>query len=124
VQDFNNPQSFNRYAYTLNNPLKYVDPSGYQPIIQPYTYNGVEGLLLYDPATHAVAFASDWDTFVQYLTNYYIYTGEPAAIIPFVGWVTAYTMDTVELSKMEVPSQWGWVGLIENFWVLAGHYIS
>ncbi|MCC7103628.1 MAG: RHS repeat-associated core domain-containing protein [Chloroflexi bacterium] len=23
------PQTFNRYAYTLNNPLRYVDPSGY-----------------------------------------------------------------------------------------------
>lgn len=22
------PQSFNRYSYTLNNPLRYVDPSG------------------------------------------------------------------------------------------------
>jgi len=25
-----NPQSFNRYSYCLNNPLKYVDPSGHQ----------------------------------------------------------------------------------------------
>ena len=24
-----NPQSLNRYAYTLNNPLKYIDPSGH-----------------------------------------------------------------------------------------------
>ncbi|MEE8414588.1 MAG: RHS repeat-associated core domain-containing protein, partial [Dehalococcoidales bacterium] len=23
-----NPQSYNRYSYVLNNPLKYVDPSG------------------------------------------------------------------------------------------------
>jgi len=29
VPDPFNPQSFNRYAYCLNNPLKYVDPSGY-----------------------------------------------------------------------------------------------
>ena len=26
--DFSNPQSWNRYAYVLNNPLAYVDPSG------------------------------------------------------------------------------------------------
>ena len=28
VQDPANPQSFNRYSYCLNNPLKYVDPTG------------------------------------------------------------------------------------------------
>ena len=28
VQAPDNPQNFNRYAYCLNNPLKYVDPSG------------------------------------------------------------------------------------------------
>ena len=27
-----NPQSLNRYAYALNNPLKYIDPSGHDPI--------------------------------------------------------------------------------------------
>jgi RHS repeat-associated protein len=26
--DFNNPQSFNRYSYALNNPLSLRDPSG------------------------------------------------------------------------------------------------
>ncbi len=29
VPDPANPQSLNRYAYVLNNPLRYVDPSGY-----------------------------------------------------------------------------------------------
>jgi hypothetical protein len=28
VQDPANPQNFNRYSYVLNNPLKYVDPTG------------------------------------------------------------------------------------------------
>jgi RHS repeat-associated protein len=26
-----NPQSFNRYSYCLNNPLRYIDPSGHEP---------------------------------------------------------------------------------------------
>jgi RHS repeat-associated protein len=29
VPDWTNPQSLNRYAYCMNNPLKYVDPSGH-----------------------------------------------------------------------------------------------
>jgi hypothetical protein len=28
IPDLGNPQSYNRYAYCLNNPLKYVDPDG------------------------------------------------------------------------------------------------
>ncbi len=28
VQDMSNPQNYNRYTYVLNNPLKYVDPTG------------------------------------------------------------------------------------------------
>jgi RHS repeat-associated protein len=31
VPDPQNPQNFNRYAYVLNNPLKYSDPSGHCP---------------------------------------------------------------------------------------------
>jgi hypothetical protein len=32
VPDPANPQSLNRYAYVLGNPLKYVDPSGFDPL--------------------------------------------------------------------------------------------
>ncbi len=31
VSNPGNPQSFNRYSYVLNNPLRYVDPTGYVP---------------------------------------------------------------------------------------------
>lgn len=29
VQDYTNPQTLNRYSYCLNNPLRYVDPTGH-----------------------------------------------------------------------------------------------
>jgi len=32
VPDAGNPQSFNRYSYVYNNPLKFVDPGGHDPI--------------------------------------------------------------------------------------------
>ena len=38
IPDVSNPQSWNRYAYTLNNPLKYVDPTGHWDL-PAVTYN-------------------------------------------------------------------------------------
>ncbi|MBI4648813.1 MAG: hypothetical protein HY738_20040, partial [Bacteroidia bacterium] len=37
VQSPNNPQNYNRYAYAMNNPLKYTDPDG-EFIIAPITF--------------------------------------------------------------------------------------
>ncbi|MCI5124044.1 MAG: RHS repeat-associated core domain-containing protein [Candidatus Electrothrix sp. AR5] len=33
IPDLYDPQSLNRYAYPLNNPVKYIDPSGHNPIL-------------------------------------------------------------------------------------------
>jgi pyocin large subunit-like protein len=33
IPDLYNPQALNRYSYTLNNPVKYTDPSGHFFII-------------------------------------------------------------------------------------------
>ncbi|MEK6749996.1 MAG: RHS repeat-associated core domain-containing protein [Pseudomonadota bacterium] len=48
VQDVTDPQSFNRFAYVRNNPLKYVDPTGnYKVKTGP---NGADISTLYMPA--------------------------------------------------------------------------
>ena len=43
VQNPTNTQSYNRYSYCLNNPLKYVDPSGYNYIDNLMDSYGFEG---------------------------------------------------------------------------------
>ena len=43
VQDFRNPQTLNRYSYCLNNPLKYIDPSGHAVVIK-----GIDVRWIYD----------------------------------------------------------------------------
>lgn len=32
IPDLSNPQSYNRYSYVLNNPLRYTDPSGHEDV--------------------------------------------------------------------------------------------
>jgi RHS repeat-associated protein len=37
VPDTANPQALNRYSYAYNNPLRYVDPSGHKPLLDPFS---------------------------------------------------------------------------------------
>ena len=50
VQMPDNPQNFNRYAYCLNNPLMYTDPSGefWELIIISAVFNGARCAVLAD----------------------------------------------------------------------------
>lgn len=43
--DYRNPQSLNRYAYVLNNPMRYVDPTGHEE------EDGGGGFVWYNPFT-------------------------------------------------------------------------
>jgi RHS repeat-associated protein len=43
-----NPQTLNRYAYTVNNPLKYIDPTGHE--FMDARFNGGGGSPDYDPS--------------------------------------------------------------------------
>jgi RHS repeat-associated protein len=50
IPDFANPQSYNRYSYVLNNPLRYSDPSG---------HGGLENILNFAGGT-ASGIANIW----------------------------------------------------------------
>jgi len=43
VQDPENPQNYNRYAYCYNNPLKYTDPDGELPFLIPVAIGAAAG---------------------------------------------------------------------------------
>jgi hypothetical protein len=49
VPDPANPQDWNRYSYTRNNPLRYTDPTGHKPIID----NDENGNPIVDPFWHS-----------------------------------------------------------------------
>jgi RHS repeat-associated protein/uncharacterized repeat protein (TIGR01451 family) len=63
VPDPGNPQALNRYSYTLNNPLKYMDPTGHWPDPVQWLQRQVdklvasvqEWLFLHDPCTLSIA---------------------------------------------------------------------
>jgi hypothetical protein len=74
VPDGKNPQQFNRYAYALNSPLKYIDPSGHMAksdsdgagscIKHPLCpYSRIQPILLRDAPSAEVTYADplQWD---------------------------------------------------------------
>jgi RHS repeat-associated protein len=44
IQSPGNPQTLNRYSYSLNNPLKYIDPSGHVVEINGYNVQAIDYL--------------------------------------------------------------------------------
>jgi len=67
VPEPGNPQSLNRYAYVLNNPLKYTDPTGHDPLDAEWqeAFRAAHGR---DPEWYdvlirlfSIAFPDEWD---------------------------------------------------------------
>ena len=112
MSDPANPQSFNRYSYCLNNPLKYIDPSGhdaYMALAQWYREHGQDEPMP-DELLHAYMVGSG------YYSGHGGSSGTtPSAEPSWSGWVTAYTMDVVELELMPVSSLWALFGIMEFF---------
>ncbi|MBE7529123.1 MAG: RHS repeat-associated core domain-containing protein [Ardenticatenaceae bacterium] len=71
-----NPQQFNRYTYSLNNPLRYSDPTGHCSQIA--TINGNEETLVPDPND-----AECWELAQQIYSQYGRFGLQLAALIPF-----------------------------------------
>ncbi len=66
--DMNDPQSFNKYSYVRNNPVKYVDPSGNIPILIAVGVIGV-GLFTVDQVGDNAAPASTVSSLVGNMIN-------------------------------------------------------
>jgi RHS repeat-associated protein len=65
VPDLFNPQSLNRYSYTLNNPVKYTDPSGHWVVEDPDdTSNDA-----YIPPGHSQSSACGYSSYASYYTS-------------------------------------------------------
>ena len=81
VQKPGNPQSLNRYSYCVNNPLKYIDPSGHEVIFQ--YQEEIEGLLqsgLEIPQEWINVFCAavnTWNTLKEYVPQLVMFEDSP-----------------------------------------------
>jgi RHS repeat-associated protein len=81
--DFSNPQTFNRYAYALNNPLSAVDPKGLECVWDDGSYDAAD-----DPDTGCPDQCSNaGGTWVdpEIFENYLLTNGQPPNI-PYGSW--------------------------------------
>ena len=69
VQQADNTQSYNRYSYCLNNPLRFVDPTGWVTTIPPEFARYYNGGLLLDPVNYKIWLEGNSAKGVEYSTT-------------------------------------------------------
>jgi len=99
VPDFTNPQSLNRYTYCLNNPLIYIDPSGYWTVGFDISYNvNILG------AFFSGGFTVTIDQSGDYALSAHIQGGGGASVSLFPSGITAQLQVTNAYSVDQVSS--------------------
>ncbi len=67
VPNYSNPQALNRYAYSLNNPMRFIDPTGHWPERNPWDVN--QNSLLSINSNGGVSYGSMMAAHNQYSLN-------------------------------------------------------
>ena len=127
VPEPGNPQSLNRYAYVNNNPLRFADPSGYDPLDAAWQeeFRAVHGR---EPSAEdvlirlfSIAFPDEWDWNAFYTSDGQLrekatgriftrvptgrnWTSMPGATSRLAGW---YTHDETEMFIRDIGSLFG-----------------
>ena len=94
-----NPQALNRYAYCLNNPLRYVDPTGH--------------------SAWAIAVRMNWEAWGKYKSELENLQGEAAKRVRDVGVIVGITVGSAAaaFSVANAKSQLGW-GYSLGIWLI------
>ncbi len=116
VPDPFNPQSLNRYSYCLNNPLKYVDPSGHSTDIDDWYCAGyVDGVPLWRPKSRDSGITYGGQYFPSYRQQYnsYYYNSIGAASMIEVSPEPVYEVDPM-IDTPYYRGQWDMYGYVDG----------
>ncbi|MCP4613910.1 MAG: hypothetical protein GY845_34910 [Planctomycetes bacterium] len=114
-----NPQSLNRYSYCLNNPLKYVDPSGHNPDPEDNPDWEVEVITLPDGSTVTHYYPAGTDPDTDQATNVaggvvsnpaagIVVDTSPIAPIGKIDWSIPKLITTIEPGSFSNWEDWDW----------------
>jgi predicted secreted Zn-dependent protease len=105
------PQSWNRYAYSRNNPLKYVDPNGEEPVVSVnYDYYPVSGNTASEAWSNAIAANPDgfpghtsWDINISSISSLEVSTPDLGSAVSIPTDVTVSVDITISLPAWVAP---------------------